>query len=278
MRSESWPLPNFVRTADMKLSASAICVWAFSALSLWQQVSAEHLSYNTRERRQAINKGNVALLARATQAASNVTINSPSGKSYNVISDGNVGTNLYATAAVEMSSYLTYTVFTNATDSSGQWLFEDAKNMCLDFCERTAGCVTANLYRESNNPLLDWVFMEKSNTKCALFSSVVSTSMDGSYCRWRLTNPHDFTVGAAYLKSDPEQGTTAAEAKCPALDSNHEVVGMVAEFTCSLRCCSLSVSVQRAQPGLQLAISRPQRHRSRQRLLLGGRHLYLEQD
>lgn len=39
-------------------------------------------------------------------------------------------------------------------------------------CELTRSSVFANLYYEYNNELLDWVFSEKSNLKCAVYADI----------------------------------------------------------------------------------------------------------
>ncbi|KAF5371389.1 hypothetical protein D9615_009658 [Tricholomella constricta] len=92
--------------------------------------------------------------------------------------------------SIEGTAYLTYTVVSNATYDV---------DACLSFCSRVAGCgallslpvllplplppeappltanaVFANLYYEFNNPLLDFVFSEKSNLKCAVYGDVHS--------------------------------------------------------------------------------------------------------
>ncbi|KAF9467605.1 hypothetical protein BDZ94DRAFT_969039 [Collybia nuda] len=61
------------------------------------------------------------------------------------------------------TAYLTYTVVSNATYNV---------DACLDFCDRVPGCVFANLYYEFNNELLDFVFSEKSNLKCAVYADI----------------------------------------------------------------------------------------------------------
>lgn len=65
--------------------------------------------------------------------------------------------------SIEGTAYLTYTVVSNSTYNV---------QACLDFCTRVNGCVFANLYYEYNNYLLDYVFSEKSNLKCALYGDV----------------------------------------------------------------------------------------------------------
>lgn len=95
--------------------------------------------------------------------------------SYTAVSDGSDP--VLSTAALQAPAYLTYTVYPNTTTSG---VFADAYaaglQKCAAFCDRTNACVSFNLYREWNNPLLDWVFSEKSNLKCALFGDVAQTS------------------------------------------------------------------------------------------------------
>ncbi|KAF8632774.1 hypothetical protein AX17_004761 [Amanita inopinata Kibby_2008] len=66
-------------------------------------------------------------------------------------------------AAIEGTAYLTYTVVPNSTYNV---------DACLEFCNRVPGCVFANLYYEVNNVLLDFVFSEHSNLKCAVYGDV----------------------------------------------------------------------------------------------------------
>ncbi|KAJ3877108.1 hypothetical protein F5051DRAFT_409571 [Lentinula edodes] len=70
-------------------------------------------------------------------------------------------------AAIEGTAYLTYTVVSNTT-----YDIDD----CLAFCDSVEDCVFANLYYEFNNPLLDFVFSQKSNLKCALYADVHSAA------------------------------------------------------------------------------------------------------
>ncbi|KAG6890660.1 hypothetical protein C0992_000230, partial [Termitomyces sp. T32_za158] len=70
-------------------------------------------------------------------------------------------------AAVEGTAYLTYTLVSNATYNVPA---------CLAFCDVTPGCVFVNLYYELNNPLLDFVFTEKSNLKCAAYGDTHTAS------------------------------------------------------------------------------------------------------
>ncbi|KAF9459605.1 hypothetical protein BDZ94DRAFT_1267884 [Collybia nuda] len=65
--------------------------------------------------------------------------------------------------SIEGTAYLTYTVVSNSTYNI---------DACLDFCSRVDGCVFANLFYEFNNELLDFVFSEKSNLKCALYGDI----------------------------------------------------------------------------------------------------------
>lgn len=94
---------------------------------------------------------------------------------YTAVSDGTDP--VLSKAALQAPAYLTYTVFPNVTQS-GVWADAYAAGLqkCAAFCDRTPACVSFNLYREWNNPLLDWVFSEKSNLKCALFGDVAQTS------------------------------------------------------------------------------------------------------
>ncbi|KAF5375613.1 hypothetical protein D9757_008547 [Collybiopsis confluens] len=68
-------------------------------------------------------------------------------------------------ASIIGTAYLTYTVVDNSTYDSGL-------QECLKFCDNTPGCVFVNLFYEKNNYLLDHVFPEHSNLKCAAYSDV----------------------------------------------------------------------------------------------------------
>lgn len=56
---------------------------------------------------------------------------------------------VYASAALRTSGYLTYKVISNTTT------YSVAKAACLNYCDSVKGCITANMYQEINNPLLD---------------------------------------------------------------------------------------------------------------------------
>ncbi|KIJ50323.1 hypothetical protein M422DRAFT_245576 [Sphaerobolus stellatus SS14] len=70
-------------------------------------------------------------------------------------------------ASIEGTAYLTYTVVPNSTYNI---------DACLDFCDRVDGCVFVNLYYEFFNPLLDFVFSEQSNLKCAAYADIHSAA------------------------------------------------------------------------------------------------------
>ncbi|KAJ7827813.1 hypothetical protein B0H14DRAFT_3720112 [Mycena olivaceomarginata] len=63
-------------------------------------------------------------------------------------------------ASIQGTAYLTYTVVNNATYNV---------QGCLDWCANVKGCVFVNVFYEFNNYLLDFVFGEKSNLKCAAY-------------------------------------------------------------------------------------------------------------
>jgi hypothetical protein len=83
-------------------------------------------------------------------------------------------------ASIEGTAYLTYTVVNNATYNV---------QACLDWCANINGCglllfysspsmlayshaVFVNVFYEFNNYLLDFVFSEKSNLKCAAYGDI----------------------------------------------------------------------------------------------------------
>ncbi|KAJ7148547.1 hypothetical protein C8R43DRAFT_521131 [Mycena crocata] len=67
--------------------------------------------------------------------------------------------------SIQGTAYLTYTVVNNATYNV---------KACTDWCATINGCVFVNLYYEFNNYLLDFVFSEKSNLKCAAYGDIHS--------------------------------------------------------------------------------------------------------
>ncbi|KAF8630319.1 hypothetical protein AX15_002992 [Amanita polypyramis BW_CC] len=77
-----------------------------------------------------------------------------------VFSGGNTGPS-DRDASIEGTAYLTYTVVPNNTYNV---------DACLQYCDSVQNCVFANLYYEFNNELLDFVFSEQSNLKCALYA------------------------------------------------------------------------------------------------------------
>ncbi|KAJ7867231.1 hypothetical protein B0H14DRAFT_3590403 [Mycena olivaceomarginata] len=66
-------------------------------------------------------------------------------------------------ASIEGTAYLTYTVVNNATYNV---------QACLDWCAGINGCVFVNVFYEFNNYLLDFIFSEKSNLKCAAYGDI----------------------------------------------------------------------------------------------------------
>ncbi|KAJ7698061.1 hypothetical protein B0H17DRAFT_1197044 [Mycena rosella] len=70
-------------------------------------------------------------------------------------------------ASIEGTAYLTYTVVNNATYNV---------DACLAWAATIPNCVFVNLYYEFNNELLDFVFSEKSNLKCAAYGDIHSAA------------------------------------------------------------------------------------------------------
>ncbi|KAK7008308.1 hypothetical protein R3P38DRAFT_3211310 [Favolaschia claudopus] len=68
-------------------------------------------------------------------------------------------------ASVQGTAYLTYTVVNNATYNV---------QACLDWCTKIDGCVFVNIFYEFNNYLLDFVFSERSNLRCAAYGDIHS--------------------------------------------------------------------------------------------------------
>ncbi|KAF5365183.1 hypothetical protein D9758_005340 [Tetrapyrgos nigripes] len=87
--------------------------------------------------------------------------------------------------SIEGTGYLTYTLVDNSTYNVDQ---------CLDFCDHTKDCVFVNIYYELNNPLLDWIFSEKSNLKCAAYADVHYSAEKTNIGGQQLEElPHDST-------------------------------------------------------------------------------------
>ncbi|KAF7369338.1 hypothetical protein MVEN_00262300 [Mycena venus] len=70
-------------------------------------------------------------------------------------------------ASIQGTAYLTYTVVNNATYNV---------DACLKWCATVPGCVFVNVYYEFNNYLLDFVFSEHSNLKCAAYGDIHSAA------------------------------------------------------------------------------------------------------
>ncbi|KAJ4479930.1 hypothetical protein J3R30DRAFT_3701078 [Lentinula aciculospora] len=68
-------------------------------------------------------------------------------------------------AAIIGTAYLTYTLVNNAT-----YNVDD----CFAFCDAISECVFVNLYYEFNNGMLDHVYSQESNLKCAVYGDVHS--------------------------------------------------------------------------------------------------------
>jgi len=76
------------------------------------------------------------------------------------------------------------------------------------------GIVFANLYYEFNNPLLDFVFSEKSNLKCVLFADFHSSS-EKTNCGGQQLEPEP--AGKTYMqKSSGYALSDFAEPEVPA--------------------------------------------------------------
>ncbi|THV02255.1 hypothetical protein K435DRAFT_792764 [Dendrothele bispora CBS 962.96] len=123
--------------------------------------------------------------------------------------------------SIQGTAYLTYTVVDNSTYNVLD---------CLQFCDRVKDCVFVNLYYEFNNPLLDFVFSEHSNLKCAAYGdrhiAVEKTNQGGqqledppaglSYIThstgWALKNPPEPAVPQGYSKMfGPSNGANNAD-------------------------------------------------------------------
>ncbi|KAG6865898.1 hypothetical protein C0991_010731 [Blastosporella zonata] len=135
------PVPNTVVTAlDGKLSTVAI---APAARSVWSRRSD-------------------SLKPRASNHVNFWAKRTNSG--YSQVFDGTGTQPQDRDGSIEGTAYLTYTVVSNATYNVDDCLAASrAKSRITVF---------ANLYYEYNNDLLDHVFSEKSNLKCALYADI----------------------------------------------------------------------------------------------------------
>ncbi|KAF7760329.1 hypothetical protein Agabi119p4_11005 [Agaricus bisporus var. burnettii] len=113
-------------------------------------------------------------------------------------------------ASIEGTAYLTYTVVPNNTYSVDD---------CLRFCDRVTGCVFANLYYEYNNELLDWVFHEKSNLKCALYADIHTAEEKTNFGGQQLKPPPEPLV---YIQNS--SGYSSKSLADPAVPEGYELV------------------------------------------------------
>jgi hypothetical protein len=132
--------------------------------------------------------------------------------------------------AIEGTAYLTYKLISNATYD---------ENACINFCASVEGCgmlsfplralpqaawlthqiVFANLYYEFNNPLLDFVFSEKSNLKCSLFADFHIAS-EKTNCGGQQQQPKP--AGLTYMQKS--SGYAVADMPEPAVPAGFELV------------------------------------------------------
>ncbi|SPO41923.1 uncharacterized protein PSFLO_07406 [Pseudozyma flocculosa] len=81
-------------------------------------------------------------------------------------------------ASIQGPFYLTYTVVSNGTAPAQ---YSAAKEACFTRCDKTKGCTFVNIFNEKNNRLLDEVFSEKSDLKCALYGDVFTEGQKTNY-------------------------------------------------------------------------------------------------
>ncbi|CAK5283109.1 unnamed protein product [Mycena citricolor] len=91
--------------------------------------------------------------------------------------------NIAEDAAIVGTAYLTYKLVSN--DS----YIDHGMPECAAFCDSTPGCVFFNIYTEMYNPLLDYVFTEKSNLKCVLYGEVHGASEKTNFGGQQLAPP-----------------------------------------------------------------------------------------
>ncbi|KAF9442645.1 hypothetical protein P691DRAFT_764987 [Macrolepiota fuliginosa MF-IS2] len=129
---------------------------------------------------------------------------------YEVVFDGTGFGPTDRDASIEGTAYLTYTVVSNLTYSVDD---------CLRFCDRVDGCVFANLYYEYNNALLDWVFSEKSNLKCAVYADVHTAAEKTNFGGQQLKPPPEPLV---YIQNS--SGYAAKTLVDPPVPDGYELV------------------------------------------------------
>ncbi|GLB40797.1 hypothetical protein LshimejAT787_0900120 [Lyophyllum shimeji] len=112
--------------------------------------------------------------------------------------------------SIEGTAYLTYTVVSNATYDI---------DACLNFCNRVEGCVFANLYYEFNNYLLDFVFSEQSNLKCAVYGDIHAAAEKTNRGGQQLIPP---PAGLTYIQQS--SGWAAKTLADPADPEGYEIV------------------------------------------------------
>ncbi|KAJ7509561.1 hypothetical protein B0H11DRAFT_2184145 [Mycena galericulata] len=117
-------------------------------------------------------------------------------------------------ASIEGTAYLTYTVVNNAT-----YNIDD----CLAFCDTVDGCEFVNLYYEFNNFLLDFVFSQESNLKCAAYGDIHNatekTNFGGQASYPQVGNE---TVPLTFITQS--SGWAAKELTDPATPDGYELV------------------------------------------------------
>ncbi|KAF8054343.1 hypothetical protein FPV67DRAFT_1131368 [Lyophyllum atratum] len=112
--------------------------------------------------------------------------------------------------SIEGTAYLTYTVVSNATYDV---------DACLNFCSRVNGCVFANLYYEYNNYLLDFVFGEHSNLKCAVYGDIHAAAEKTNRGGQQSIEPPS---GLTYIQNS--SGWAAKTLADPATPDGYEIV------------------------------------------------------
>ncbi|KAF8989953.1 hypothetical protein BDQ17DRAFT_1372527 [Cyathus striatus] len=113
-------------------------------------------------------------------------------------------------ASIEGTAYLTYTLVPNSTYNI---------DACLQFCNTVDGCVFANLYYEFNNALLDFVFSEKSNLKCAVYADVHNATEKTNFGGQQLEPP---PAGLTFIQQS--SGFAATSLVDPPTPEGYELV------------------------------------------------------
>ncbi|KAJ7648014.1 hypothetical protein FB45DRAFT_895035 [Roridomyces roridus] len=116
-------------------------------------------------------------------------------------------------AYVDGTAYLTYKLVNNGTYNVQE---------CLDFCDSVDGCQFVNLYYEFNNPLLDFLFPQLSNLKCAAYADFHNATEKTNKGGIHPTNP--FGIVGLPTKIGQSGGWACTEESNPPTPTGYDLV------------------------------------------------------